>query len=165
MAIDSQQFRLLVVRPVLYQLDPEIRYSPVAEELLMFTVAHESDMGRYLKQLGGGPALSVFMIEKPTFNWLFNSVLTRPAEPKVNWPNIRLKVHDITTKGTHDETIWNLQFATAIARLRYFVVKEPLPATTSAQALGDYWGRNYQTTNDPKKIREAIRDYLRYIKQ
>lgn len=108
----------------------------------------------------------MYMIEAPTFNWLYNSVLSRPAEPNINWPNIRLKVRGLTTtKGAHEETIWNLQFATAMARLRYFVVKEPLPTIISPDALADYWGRNYQTTNDPKKIREAIQDYLRYIKQ
>ena len=161
MAIDSQQFRILVVQPTLLYLDPEIPNSQVAEELLMFTVAHESNMGGYLKQLGG-PALSVFMIERPTFDWLTKNVLSRPPD-SANWPLIRSKISMLTVRGKHDETIHNLQYATAIARLRYFVAKEPLPTTITPGNLASYWAKHYQTTNDPRKISQAIFDYTRYV--
>lgn len=41
-------------------------WSPEAEELLIMIAAHESHMGKYLRQLGGGPARGVFQIEPAT---------------------------------------------------------------------------------------------------
>ena len=55
--MDVRQFAHAIVRPTLYALD---LHSPAAERLMLGTAAHESDGLRYIRQLGGGPALSFF---------------------------------------------------------------------------------------------------------
>lgn len=159
MAFQPRQFRELVVRPVLKHLNPDIPYSTVAEELIMFTVAHESDMGTYLTQYPkNGPARGISMIEENTFNWLV-AVLTSK-------PNLQAKLQELAAEKTFSfkELDWNLALAVAFARLRYTVIKEPLPIVeTGTKGLAKYWAKWYQTTNDPVKIAEAIRDYERFV--
>lgn len=43
-------------------------WTPEVEELLIMIAAHESHMGKYLRQLGGGPARGVFQIEAATLH-------------------------------------------------------------------------------------------------
>lgn len=160
MGIHPGQFREFVVRPVLKHLDPEIPYSEVAEELLMLTVAHESDMGTYLRQYPQGPARSVYQIERATFAWLVD-YLSAPSQAK-----LRAKFSACNSNmGLYfDELAWNLALATAYARLRYWVAPDPLPIDKKdVKALATYWGKHYQTTNDPVKIAEAIKDYKAFV--
>jgi hypothetical protein len=48
--------------------------NPEAIELLMGTWAVESNGGHFLKQIGGGPALSAWQIEKPTYVDIINRI-------------------------------------------------------------------------------------------
>eukprot|EP01006_Ploeotia_vitrea_P010228 TRINITY_DN26537_c0_g1_i1.p3 TRINITY_DN26537_c0_g1~~TRINITY_DN26537_c0_g1_i1.p3 ORF type:complete len:102 (-),score=2.31 TRINITY_DN26537_c0_g1_i1:1187-1492(-) len=58
MPINAEQLRTLVVQPVLAALD--LSASDVAENLIMGTAAHESHLGDYIKQVGGGPDIGIF---------------------------------------------------------------------------------------------------------
>ena len=165
MGINPAHFREFVVRPVLKHLDPEIPYSEVAEELIMLTVAHESDMGTYLRQHPKGPARSVYQIEKATFEWLV-SYLEQPSQAKLGSKIHRMSASAAVTgiEPEFEELVWNLALATAFARLRYWVAPDPLPVDKAdVNGLARYWGRFYQATSNPVKIAEAIRDYKKFV--
>ncbi len=63
--MDKTQLRELI-QVVLKEYD---LYSRDAEELLMLTAATESNLGYYIKQKGGGPALGIFQCEPDTLEW------------------------------------------------------------------------------------------------
>lgn len=159
MAFQPKQFRTLVVRPVLKHLDPEIPYSTQAEELIMFTIAHESDMGTFLAQYPkDGPAKGISMIEEKTFNWLVEKLWLKPDLQE------KFRKLSISYDFLFKELSWNLALAVAFARLRYYAVPEELPlANDGAWGLARYWGKYYQTTSDPIKLNEAVRDYKRFV--
>lgn len=58
-------------------------YSDNAVELLMLTVAIESNLGHYIKQVGNGPALGIFQCEPNTYDW----VQTKTMEKYEKWAN------------------------------------------------------------------------------
>jgi len=64
--MDKTQLRELI-QVVLKEYD---LYSRDAEELLMLTAAVESNLGYYIKQVGGGPALGIFQCEPDTLDWV-----------------------------------------------------------------------------------------------
>ena len=125
----------------------------------MFTVAHESDMGTFLAQYPkDGPAIGISMIEEATFNWLVTVLAAKPR--------LQLKFRELAIDKNFQfkEITWNLALAVAFTRLRYAVVKEPLPTEeTGVKGLAKYWAKFYQTTMDEVKIAEAIKDYPRFV--
>src|SRR3990167_7931494 len=122
MSLNPKQFRECVVRPTLKMLHPEIPYSIEAEELLMLTAAHESHLGTYLKQQGG-PALGIYQMELATHGDLWKNFL-KPG----SLLNHRLMLLHSPALDDRENLIGNLFYATAMARVHYFRVKEPLPS-------------------------------------
>jgi hypothetical protein len=116
--------------------------SPAAVNLLLMTAAHESRCGRYLWQVGGGPAVGIYQHEPATLHddveylgrsrtleniyGLFRaqglqSIDGMPADVALRW-----------------EVATNLSLATALARVHYWRVPEPLPPATDIRALAWY---------------------------
>lgn len=157
--MDKRQFRQFIVRPTLAFLYPAIPFAPggVAEELLMFTWAHESEGGMYLAQVGGGPALGVFGMEPTTHDDLWFNFLP-------NRLSLKDKLSEISRHCTPFELTYNLRYAAAMCRVQYFRATAPLPSSKDAQTLSEYWGAYYQTQSDPLKMAEARSDYVRYVK-
>lgn len=154
MGIAVRNFRELVVVPTLKFRD--IRgynmWSPSAEELLMLTWAHESKGGKYLRQGyrllddGRGVALGVMMVEPDTFYWL-----------QGKFPE-HLQGH------TASDLITDLKLSVVVARLRYYVDKEPLPAEGDIEGLAKYWRRVYNgSTRADVTWEEAARDYREIV--
>jgi len=148
----APQFNKLIVLPTLSEIDPEIKYTGVAQRLVLETIFHESNGLTYLAQLPfNGPACGIAQIEEPTFDWLVHQVL--PRNPKLslkftkispNYPNIPFK-----------ELVWNLKLCVALCRLRYFVVPAMLPEDTIEDRAA-YWSKYYQTSNDSAKTKLFI---------
>ena len=69
--IDKTQLRTLV-KDVLTFLN---LHSQAAEDLVMGTIAQESRMGTYIRQLGNGPALGISQMEPATHNDIWNNFL------------------------------------------------------------------------------------------
>ena len=160
--MNSGQFRKLIVRPTLQFLDPEIPYSRVAEELLMLTAATESHLGEYIAQVGGGPALGVYQMEPATHEDLLNS-LKMPA-----WNKIAIKVYlflpMLLAKEHLNQLVGNLYYATTMARLKYYAVKEALPPPHGdILGLAMYWKLYYNTYAGKGKADEALENYRRYV--
>ena len=156
MSFDPKQFRECVVRPTLKMLHPEIEYSLAAEELLMLTAAHESHLGTYLVQKGG-PALGVYQMEPVTHRDLWTNFI-KPG----SLLNHRLKLLISLELTDYNNLTGNLFYATAMARVHYFRVKEPLPDVTP-NALAKYWKKHWNTELGKGTVNEALANYARYV--
>jgi hypothetical protein len=153
---DCSQFRSLIIEPVLSKLQV---YSKEAEELLVFTCAAESNGGQYLHQVKG-PALGVYQMEPATYTDLW-----------VNY--IRARNRLATLMALHfqcnkipevDRMVYDLHYATAMARIHYLRFKTKLPETTDLEGLWNYYKKNYNTDKGKAKKEEAIKKYQDFIK-
>lgn len=150
MGLNLDDFRR-IVNPALMALTPELPYSYEAFRLTLETIWHESGGLTYLFQRGNGPARGLGQCEKPTFDWL-----TRDYLPNQK-PAIWRRFEDISPTWPYivfEELTWNLRLSVALCRVRYLPDPDPIPSTIEGR--GAYWGRVYQTTNDPEKIRQYI---------
>ena len=135
MMIEPSEFGSLVIRPALQGLN---LWSLAAERLLLGTAIAESGL-RHLKQTRG-PALGLYQVEPATHDDLYENWLHfRP-----DWGN-RL-IECTTDYGTYTEQlVWNLAYATAVARLIYYRRPEPLPDTGDLRGQAEYWKAHYNT--------------------
>ncbi len=133
--LDPEQFRRLVIRPVVRRLG---LWTPAAERLLLGTALTESGL-RHLHQVRG-PARGLYQIEPATLrdltaNWL-------PRHPKLAEG---LRLFTVPHGALDDQLIWNLAYASAVARLIYYRRPEPLPRADDLPALAEYWKAHFNT--------------------
>lgn len=125
MGYDPNQFRDLILR-VLGHVDPDLA-SDSAVNLLMLTAAAETGLGRYLRQMGGGPALGAFQVEPATFR------------------DIQRRRHQTYPILDVDESHleWDLRLSIVVARLKYRDDPLPLPRRDDLTGLAKYHVRVY----------------------
>lgn len=153
MSFNPKQFREYVDSILVY-LEPEIPYSVAARELLVFTAAAESELGRYLWQYPHGPAKGIFQIEETTEDDILN-YLTRK-------PELKAKVDLSRTDMGDDDLIDSLPYQVMIARIFYWRKPDPLPDARDPYALGSYWKRWYNTYLGKGRIVDAVTKYLKF---
>lgn len=150
------QLRELIIRPALEKL---VLYSVEAVELLIFTCAVESKGGTFLKQIKG-PALGIYQMEPATYNDI--------------WQNyIRVKSGLRTMMGLHfnaytmpseDRMIYDLEFATAMARIHYARIPMPLPMTSDIDGIWQYYKHFYNTNLGASVKDKSIQAYKDFIR-
>ncbi len=145
-----------VIVPTIKRLDMD---SIAARMLLLGTAAQESHLGTYLKQVNG-PALGMYQMEPDT-----------EYDCKVNFLHYRTNIKDkllsmtVFNKEGYEvsgQLVWNLAYATAYARLKYYRDSEPLPEP-NVPALAVYWKRVYNTPLGAGTEEEFIDNYARFI--
>jgi len=136
-AIDPGQLRSLVIAPALAALGLA---SPAAEELLLGTALQETGGGHWLHQLGAGPAIGLYQMEPATHDDIWKSFLASHAE-------LAAKVTSLTVPGLSKlaQLAGNLYYATAMTRIFYDRVPEPLPAAGDIAAQAAYYKAHYNT--------------------
>lgn len=109
-----------------------------AVELLMGTCAQESHLGKYRKQIGGGPALGIYQMEPATFDDIVENYLSFN-------PSLKSKIMEVS--GVRDlkarDLVNNDKLSTCMARVHYLRVKEAIPFSLEGQAR--YWKKYYNT--------------------
>lgn len=136
MALNPVHFRDLVHRSLLRRDGGTgFLYSPDAEELVLGTVAKESDFGTHLRQLSGGPGLGIGQIEPSTFEWMVREWVARYPE---------------LAGRRHAEVEWDLDLSIFVVRLRYKVAPPELPSRFDPLAMGRYWEKWYNTLVGPR---------------
>lgn len=137
--INADQFLREIIRPTLSILAAANNRmaGPVPEALLLGTAMVESNL-TWLRQHPRGPALGVYQMEPATYrsHWL-------------NWIQFRPQIDNLLrsmTPGDHDAThmIWNLRYATAMARIHYWMRTQPLPQLEE-RGLAAYYLVHYNT--------------------
>ncbi len=132
--MNADDFRLEVIRPVLQRAK---LWSFGAEYLLLRTAMAESGLGA-LVQLDG-PALGVYQIEPATHNDIWKNYLAfRPVKAA------RVLAHSCSVPQ-HRQLIWNLGYATLIARIVYLRSPLPLPAGNDLRGQALIWKEVYNT--------------------
>jgi len=154
------QLRTDIVAPVLRRLE---MWSTVSEELLMATGAHESEGFVHIRQLGGGPAVSLWQIEPDTARDV-HRYLTLHPDMMDNFCKAVMWRPEWIDRIT-ERLIADQAFACAVARIRYWMEPTPLPESAhNIQAIAEYWKKYYQRGPDPQRgIQDFISDYRRFI--
>lgn len=145
MSYHPKQFKDLIER-VLMSFDPKL-HSEKAVTLLLCTAAQESQFGTALRQYGSGPAVGAFQQEPTTFRWLQTKFAGEYPSLLQRYPM---------------EMEWDLRLAIIMARLRYRVVPEELPATVEGMAA--YWKKYYNTPKGKGTIDEFMGNWEKYVK-
>ena len=152
--LKANQLAELIIKPALLDL---IMYSKEAVELLLFTCAVESEGGTYLHQVNG-PALGIYQMEPNTYADI--------------WTNYINKKNDILMRLTHnfecgrmpseDRLIYDLRYATAMARIHYERVYVPLPKADDIDGIWKYYKEYYNTANGKSHYEQSIEAYRRF---
>lgn len=121
----------------------------------MGTIAQESAMGKYLVQLGNGPALGICQMEPATHKDIWDNYLRYRQ-------NIVKKLLDFTVDRTESELIWNLKYSVAMCRIHYLRVPEKIP--NNLEGWARYWKRSYNSHLGKGTEQEFIDNYQRYVK-
>ncbi|MBF0097159.1 MAG: hypothetical protein HQM04_10690 [Magnetococcales bacterium] len=132
--LNPQQFRSLIIRPTLRRLD---LWSEAAEELLLGTAIQESAL-HYLQQIGGGPAMGVWQMERTTHDDIWTNFLNGRVK-------LGLNVLGPYTKPEATRMVWDLAYACAMCRVHYLRCSDPLPAAGDIAGQAAYWKRWYNT--------------------
>lgn len=132
-------------------------WSPQAEELLLGTAAQESHLGKYRRQIGGGPGTGIYQIEPATEQSLWADYLDYRPSLAVN-----ISMICGVRKPDNYQLENNLSYQHIMCRLRYYAwVKAPIPSTINAQA--NYWKDHYNTEQGAGNPQEYISNYRRYV--
>ena len=148
--MNSKQLRELV-RETLEYLDPVIPYSKQAEDLVLMTIAHESNNGEYIRQVNG-PALGICQMEPRTHDDIWENFLAYSEE-------LSQTLYGIYT-CEKEELVWNLKYAIAMCRVHYYRVPEALP--DDIIGLSKYAKKYYNTEAGKATAEKYLSDYTRY---
>lgn len=134
-------------------------YSDDAMNLLVFTCAVESNGGEYVKQING-PALGIYQMEPTTHTDIWSNFIRR---------NVRLQQiiglnFNCPTIPDPDRLVYDLRYATMMARLHYMRFSEMLPDTNNHDDLFDYYKKYYNTEFGKATKADSIKKYKSYIK-
>jgi hypothetical protein len=106
---------------------------------MLGTALTESNLNA-LKQYGGGGALSWFQIEKETYYDVIRYLGTnRELKDAV------LSACYLETFPNFESLTWNIRLALYVARVKYWMQPEPLPAHDDAEGLCNYYLKYYNT--------------------
>lgn len=152
--MESKQLLEEVIEPTLIFLDMD---SPAARKLLLGTAAQESHMGRWIKQIKG-PALGIYQMEPATHDDIWDNYLAYR-------PSLVAKLEQLLCPGFSkvEQLKWNLAYATAMARIHYRRVPEPLPEGVDPEPLGMYWKEYYNTFEGKGTLSEFNHNYERFV--
>lgn len=133
--MDKKQLITRVIEPTLKQLG---LYSQDAVNLLVMIAAHESVKGTYIAQLIG-PARGIYQMEGNTHDFLLKWLSN-------NRPDILTKIMSLVVDKTADTMMYDLRYATAMARVFFLRFPEPLPSGSDTNAMAAYaklkWNTN-----------------------
>lgn len=153
--LNITQFRELIIQPALHDL---VMASVDAEELLIFTCANESLGGRYLKQIKG-PAIGIYQMEPQTYNDIWqNYIMKKPALSLALGMNFQ--AHRMPDE---QRLIYDLRFATAMARIHYARVSEPLPKANDIDHIWEYYKTFYNSSMGSAQKDAAISHYRCFL--
>jgi hypothetical protein len=156
--INLKQLMSLIIEPTLNSLGI---LSESAVILLAGTAGVESGYGTYIKQIGKGPALGIYQMEPTTHADIWNNYLAFNKELAARIVRGCDLPNDVISEF---RLISNLRYATAMTRMHYLRVKEPLPHQDDADAFAQYHKKYYNTylgktkTDDSKRYFEECID-------
>jgi hypothetical protein len=132
-------------------------YSPEAEEILMMISAHESTLGKNLKQIGGGPGRGVCQVEVPTMDDNWQHFLSGRRE-------LAQQIGEVSGCGypSVDHLTYNPLYNILMARLWLYRRPGRLPAAHDVVGMAAYAKAEYNITGAATE-EQYMQDYLRVV--
>jgi len=164
MGIYATDFRELVVRPTLQQLND---WSPAAENLLLGTAAQESQLGFRL-QNHDEYSLGLYRISAETHTTTWDTFLVQD-------PDLASRVRGLASqqqflRAPHKELITNMSYATAVAWMIYRHRQVKLPDSNDIYELAHCWLDCYRQrdehgslTNPDLEIEKFMQTYRKWV--
>ena len=152
---DHKQFRSLIIQPA---LDALALYSEDAEELLVAVCAQESLGGTYLSQ-EGGPARGIYQMEGRTHDSLWNTVLCRDQSVAFKLKKVLM----CAINPSADRMVWDLYYATMMARVFFLNISDPIPSGKDIEAIWTYYKTFWNTKNGAAKKTDFIINYNKFV--
>ena len=134
----NREFLELIIQPTLKELK---MHSPEAENLILGTALAETAL-REMEQGWGkkqGTALGFFQMEPNTHDDIWKNYLA--YRPEII--NKIQTVCNVWGERTEGLLIWNLRYACAMARIKYYPIPHYIPDSVKGQA--EYWKKWYNT--------------------
>jgi hypothetical protein len=159
--INLAQYKQYILQPVLKKLE---MYSPEAMALMEGTGLQESGF-KYLVQLGGGPAVGFYQMEMDTAE----DIVYRYAQNKNDEFRERItKVIPIPLwLMTSEELKWeltvNLALQVVLARLKYWMVPDPIPPDRDFKAHAEYWKQHYNTPLGAGTVEQYLNNWKKGV--
>ncbi len=159
--INLRQYKEHVLLPVLTALEMN---TPAAVDLMVGTALQESQL-HYLVQLEGGPGIGFYQMEPATAE----DIVYRYAQNKPH--DFRIRVMGAVPLGgpvwllspleLKKELTINLALQVLLARLKYYMVPDPIPDELIGQAR--YWKQHYNTPLGAGTEDQYIANYVTHI--
>lgn len=153
--INNEQLREQIILPALSKLN---QYSADAVELLVFTCAVESNGGTYVKQVKG-PALGIYQMEPATYNDLWQNFVRKRADLST----ILGAQFNCFHMPPEDRMIYDLQFATVMARIFYLRAPGSIPKKDDLDGIWNYYKKFWNTELGKAKKDQCIKAYKQFI--
>lgn len=159
----------IIIEPTLRQLSKDTSLNTAnAERLVALTAFVESDGGKYLTQMGGGPALGIYQMEKNTHDDIWRNFLFYRTELADRVRSLSIDGDKSSTHFPHaTEMRGNLFYATAMCRVHYYRKRQPLPNPDDPdrlRSLAQYWKDHYNTSKGKGTVEGAIRKATPFFK-
>jgi hypothetical protein len=143
------------IRSTLRELDLSAdQVSDNGLRMVLGTACQESECGRWIHQLGDGPARGIYQMEPDTADDIVTNYLNFHQ-------NLKDKVFRYKITDNWDELEWNLKLSTMMCRVHYYRVSEALPTYLAGQA--NYWKKYYNTFLGAGDIMDYMRAWNRFI--
>jgi hypothetical protein len=155
MGIDVGQLREYVIQPILKSVD---LHSVSAEQLLLGTAAVETACGQYIHQIGG-VAYSIYQIEPFSHQdiWINYLAFRKDLGNKI------LYACNYVNRPPDTALIYNLAYATLIARVKYLRSPMALPEPNDVYGMSNMWKSIYNTAGGAGTESKFQDAYLRYV--
>lgn len=131
--------------------------SPAAVNLIMGTIAHESLMGKYRRQIKG-PARGIIQMEPATEKDIWNNYLKYKL-----YLRAAITKHTMVIGPDPAQMENNDLYAIIMCRVHYLRVPEKLPPADDIRALALYWKQYYNTHLGKGTIKKFMNDYRKYL--
>jgi hypothetical protein len=131
-------------------------HSDKSEEILMMVSAHESRLGKYLKQIGGGPALGICQVEPRTMVDNYVSFLDKSSARKALKGDIARVCGVLQPNEFHLQ--YNHLFNFLMARVKFLRSSEPLPDAHNIPGMAKMCKEIFNATG-AATVEDYILDY------
>ena len=134
------------------------RWNPDVEELVLGTIAHESHLGQYRRQIGGGPALGIAQMEPATLHDCWDNFL------EYHQDLVALITTITGVSGADEDALENNDpYAIIMCRVKYLRSRLAIPPASDVEAQAEYWFHIYNGSGVVAKVAEYVADYRRLV--
>jgi len=131
--MDPKQLLEYIIAPTLRRM-PKMD-SLAAHQLLLITAILESDCGKYVHQVGGGPAVSIYQIEPATLYDIYDRIIRQKFSRIMVYTRVACLDHEPSL----EDMMGNHIIATMMARFNYYGNPLALPKAGDVDGLIRYY--------------------------